>query len=321
MNTQELRHLLGEARWAGLQRKSLLRGLWALAVNWGLIVAAFALVMVWPHVIGVLLAWLVLGGRQLGLGILMHDCAHRALFPSPEANDFIGQWLCSAPVFADLAVYRRYHMTHHVKAGSEEDPDLPNYRGYPVSRASFVRKLLRDLTGQTGLKAVAALAILYSHADPHAVKLGYSYRRGSTDQGGRSLRHLLWNLRRVLLMQALFIAVLTALGHGWLYLLWPLSWLTSYMVFSRIRNAAEHGGLPGTLGTDVWTNTRSVRARWWERLTVAPNHVNWHFEHHLAPTVPAYRLRSLHEALAASALPLPLAQGYGDVIRALIKKP
>src|SRR5262249_36879416 len=79
----DVRPLLGSASWEPLQRKSAARALWALAVNWGLVVAAFALAIAWPTPAGVLVALVVLGGRQLGLGILMHDCAHRALFPSP----------------------------------------------------------------------------------------------------------------------------------------------------------------------------------------------------------------------------------------------
>jgi fatty acid desaturase len=321
----ELRNLLGTAQWDALQRKSTARACWALAVNWGLVVAAFALAIAWPTPTGVLVALVVIGGRQLGLGILMHDCAHRALFPSPAANDRVGQWLCAAPVFADLEVYRRYHMTHHRTTGTEADPDLPNYRGYPVARASFARKLLRDLSGLTGLRAAAALAALYAHADPKALQLGYSYRRaaaaGPTAAGPRSLRHLAWNLRRVIAAQAAGLALLCALGHPLAWLLWPAAWLTTYMLFSRIRNAAEHGGLPGTRDTDPWLNTRSVRARWWERLTVAPNHVNWHFEHHLAPTVPAYRLGTMHRQLVAAALPrpLPVCTGYGEVIRDLVR--
>jgi fatty acid desaturase len=320
----DTRSLLGAAQWDALQRRSTLRGAWALVANWGLVGAGFALAIAWPTVPGVLVALVVIGGRQLGLGILMHDCAHRALFPTPAANDRIGQWLCAAPVFADLEVYRRYHMTHHRTTGTEADPDLPNYRGYPVGRASFVRKVLRDLSGLTGLRAAAALAALYAHADPKGLELGYSYRRAPDDAasgGARSLRHLAWNLRRVFCAQAAGLALLWALGHPLAWLLWPAAWLTTYMLFSRIRNAAEHGGLPGTLGTDPWLNTRSVRARWWERLTVAPNHVNWHFEHHLAPTVPAYRLGRMHRLLAAAALPrpLPVCRGYGEVVRSLVR--
>ena len=320
---KNLRDVLSREQWDALQRRSSPRAAWALCVNWGLVAAAFALAIAWPDVLGVLAAIVVLGGRQLGLGILMHDCAHRALLPSTKANDWVGQWLCAAPVFADLDVYRRYHMTHHLHAGTDQDPDLPNYRGYPVSPASFVRKVLRDLVALTGLRAALALAMLYSHANPCAVPFGYSYRRevGSRD-GDRSVRHLLWNLRRVLLVQGIGLALLWILGNPLAYLLWPASWLTSYMLFSRIRNAAEHGGLPGTMSTDPWLNTRSVRAGWPARLTVAPNHVNWHFEHHLAPTVPGYRLRSLHRMLTRQTLPapVPLWSGYGAVVRSLVQR-
>ncbi len=269
---KELRNLLSQEQWAALQRRSLPRALWALCVNWGLVAGAFALATVWPNALGFLLALILLGGRQLGLGILMHDRAHRGLLPSSKANDWVGQWPCAAPMFADLEVYRRYHMT------------------YP---------------------------------DPCAVAFGYSYRREvGHEQAGRSLGHLLWNLHRILLVQALGLALLWALGHPMLYVLWPASWLTSYMLFSRIRNAAEHGGLPGTMSTNHWLNTRSVKAGWLARLTVAPNHVNWHFEHHLAPTVPGYRLGQLHRALARQPLPdpLPLWPGYGAVIRSLVQR-
>jgi fatty acid desaturase len=320
----DVRPLLGREQWAALNARSTWRALWALGVNWGLVVAGFAIAIARPDPLGVLAAMILIGGRQLGLGILMHDCAHRALFPSAAANDRAGQWLCAAPVFADLDVYRRYHMTHHRTTGTGEDPDLPNYSGYPVSKASFARKLLRDVTGLTGLRAAAALAALYAHADPRALQLGYSYRRdaGGAPAGTRSIRHLAWNLRRVLLAQAVLLALLWSLGHPLAYLLWPASWLTTYMLFSRIRNAAEHGGLPGTHSADEWLNTRSVRARWWERLTVAPNHVNWHFEHHMAPTVPGYRLAEMHRLLKQSALPrpMPLANGYGEVVRALVRR-
>ena len=324
----DVRILLRPQDWDALQRKSASRALWALAVNWALVAAGFATAIAWPTPAGVMVALVVIGGRQLGLGILMHDCAHRALFPSAAANDRAGQWLCAAPVFADLEVYRRYHMTHHRTTGTEADPDLPNYSGYPVTRRSLARKVLRDLAGLTGLRAAAALLALYAHADPKTLETGYSYRRAdaahvktASAAGARSIGHLAWNLRRVLLAQGIGFALLWALGHPLAWLLWPGAWLTTYMLFSRIRNAAEHGGLPGTRSNDPWLNTRSVRARWWERLTVAPNHVNWHFEHHLAPTVPAYRLGELHRLLAtaASLRPLPLWTGYGAVVRSLVR--
>jgi fatty acid desaturase len=76
------------------------------------------------------------------------------------------------------------------------------------------------------------------------------------------------------------------------------------------------------MSTDPWTNTRSVRARWWERLTVAPHFVNFHFEHHLAPTVPAHQLPRLHRWLAEQGVlaRVQVAPGYGAVLRALTSR-
>ena len=48
---------------------------------------------------------------------------------------------------------------------------------------------------------------------------------------------------------------------------------------------------------DPLKNTRTTIARWWERLLVAPNCVNFHLEHHLAMTVPHYRLHRMHRML------------------------
>ena len=325
----EIRSLVPREQMVRLQRRSAWRAGWMLLVNWGLIVACFALVIWRPGVPSVLAAMFVIGGRQLGLGILMHECAHRSFMPSARINEWVGQWLCAAPVHADLAVYRGYHMTHHIKTGTTDDPDLPNYAGYPVTPASFARKLLRDGVGITGVRAFATLAVLYAYPDPRQLRFGYAYRKQSSDTeaaaeepGRRRLVHLLWNTRRVLLVHGLAIAGLWALGHPLAYLLWPASWMTSYMLFSRIRNAAEHGALPGTMGTDVWCNTRSVRARWWERLTVAPNFVNFHLEHHLAPTVPSYNLPALHRWLHAQKVMqrATLAHGYGEVIGSLVRR-
>ena len=45
--------------------------------------------------------------------------------------------------------------------------------------------------------------------------------------------------------------------------------------------------------------SRAPRSRrWWERLLIAPNCVNYHMEHHLLITVPHYNLRAMHERLA-----------------------
>ena len=52
----------------------------ALAKDWGLIVFAFGLSLLWPNPITFLISIILLAGAQVGLSILMHDAAHRAVF-------------------------------------------------------------------------------------------------------------------------------------------------------------------------------------------------------------------------------------------------
>jgi fatty acid desaturase len=236
---------------------------------------------------------------------------------SPALNEWIGQWLCAAPIFADLPIYRRYHMTHHMTAGTDRDPDLPNYVNYPVTKTSLGRKFIRDLTGKSGVRAFLALLALYSSANSEQQAHGYSYRAAR----GVGRWHVLFRHGwRSIVANAVMAALCALAGHPLVYLLWPASWLTTYMLYSRIRNAAEHGALAGTRDPDIWRNTRTVLPRWWERLTVAPNYVNYHFEHHLVPTIPAHQLQRFHRWLSAHGAyeKAALERGYLNVLRRLV---
>ncbi len=73
-----------------------LRAWLSLAINWGVIFAAFALVAAWPNPLTVVAALCLIGTRQLGGAALMHDAAHRALFRNRRLNDWVGNWL--API-------------------------------------------------------------------------------------------------------------------------------------------------------------------------------------------------------------------------------
>ena len=59
-------------------------------------------------------AIVVIGARQFGLAVLMHEAAHWRLFRHAKVNDQVARWLCACPVGAvALALYRRRHHQHH----------------------------------------------------------------------------------------------------------------------------------------------------------------------------------------------------------------
>jgi fatty acid desaturase len=254
------------------------KAIFYLVFNWTFIAAIFSVVAIWTNPLSILAGIALLGGRQLAFAALMHDCGHRVLFSSDRANAILGQWLCAFPIFSDQPRYAAGHMKHHAFAGTRKDPDLPNYQAYPVSRGSFRRKVIRDLTGQTGWKAVKA-----------------TWRRGKAD-----LSKAPWNgntLAGHAIMNGLLFAVLLTFGEGWLYLMWPVAYLTGYMLIARLRQVAEHGAVPDLFDLDPRLNTRTTLVRWWEKLFVAPFHLNYHLEHHFHANVPCYNLPAFHRYL------------------------
>jgi len=132
-----------------LRGSSNLVGMLLVLHAWALIAGSMALFAWWPNPLTFLMGVTAIGGRQLGLAILMHDAAHGLLFADRRLNDRVGSWHCAYPVFTSLAPYRPYHLQHHRFTQQPEDPDLALSAAFPISRRSLRRKILRDLTGQT----------------------------------------------------------------------------------------------------------------------------------------------------------------------------
>ena len=310
----------GEAHWLSLftpeERREILtlddrKSLWTLAVNWGLVFASFALV---GHSHG---AWLlltvpialfVLGGRQLGCAIVMHEAAHRSFHSKRRWNDLLGNWLGAYPTWSDVFPYRPYHLLHHARTGTDADPDVSLTRPFPISQQSFRRKLWRDLSGQTGARQFLAT---------FRRDVGLGRGRNQRNQGLRpgQAPDVGWHkLLPVLLSNAVLLGICALFGRPELYLLWPAALLTTYRLALRIRAIGEHAmsGSP----EDPLRNTRTTRVAWWERLFLAPNFVNYHLEHHLLMMVPHYNLPRMHRLLDEKGLldNALISRGYLEVL-------
>ena len=122
--------LFTPAEWAPFQTRSTWRGPLLVAHAWGVIALAVAFGIIWPLLIP--LCIMVIGTRQLGLAILMHEAAHGALAKNLKLNDWLGHWLCAVPIGADLGDYRPYHLSHHKYART---PKTPTWCCRPPSRS------------------------------------------------------------------------------------------------------------------------------------------------------------------------------------------
>jgi fatty acid desaturase len=279
------------------------RGWLSIALDWAVIAASLAMVAVWTHPLTVIAAFFLIGARQLGLAILMHEASHRTLLADKRWNDFAGNWLCAYPIWTDVHAYRPYHLQHHAKNWTKDDPDIGLVLPFPITKSSLRRKIWRDLSGQTGRK----------------------FARGSWKRSIARWRAGDANGRRAcvgfVVTNLLLLALLAASGHPWLYLVWAGAWLTTNTLVTRIRSIAEHAMIPDP--ADPLRNTRTTLASWWERLLLAPNRVNYHLEHHLLMTVPLYKLPRLHRLLDERGLldGACVTRGYADVLRRAASKP
>lgn len=300
------RQIFAPEDWKAITAVSGARGIWLVAHCWLVIFGVIGLATWWGNPLGWLLAIILVGGRQLGLAILMHDAAHGLLHPNRPFNNFLGQWLTGSAVGTDLQAYRTYHLTHHKFTQQAEDPDLSLSQPFPTTPASMRRKVIRDLTGQVFFKqrfaqAKMALQSLNPGAKEQNIFIGKAFLR-------------------FLGVQLILLALSLAL-YGWMpFLLWFVAMATTFQLFLRIRNIAEHA-CTTTGSDDPFTHARTTRANWLERFTVAPYWVNYHSEHHLFMGVPCYHLPRAHGLLGELGYHqrMTITSGYADVLRQVVR--
>ena len=225
----------------------------------------------WP------VAVVLLGRAHAQFAALMHEAAHRLLFSDRRVNDVVGRWLLGYPGFVSTDAYRRVHMAHHRREFGPDESDIALYQGYPVGRASLMRKLRRDLFGSTGVR------LLRAQFAPARWR----------DQQSRGV------LLRIVAVQVALFAIAVALGQPLVYpVLWFLPFLTVWRVINRLRSIAEHGGLDAS--PDRRATTHAVRQDPISRFLIAPYGLGYHLAHHVDAGVPFRRLGEYHRALRDS---------------------
>jgi fatty acid desaturase len=127
---------------------------------------------------------------------------------------------------------------------------------------------------------------------------------------------------RFLIVQTILLAISLTIW-GWTpFLLWLAALATTFQLFLRIRNIAEHACTPTGSG-DPFTHARTTYAGVLARMTVAPYWVNYHSEHHLFMGVPCYKLRATHRLLGNGGYypRMTISPNYRDVLRQAVNRP
>jgi fatty acid desaturase len=244
---------------------------------WAWIVAAWAVVALWPVWWVVLLAIPVIGSRYYALYLIGHDGLHRRLFPDRAANDLYNDLLALGPIGAITRLNGKNHLSHHRHLATELDPDRHKHGCFNKSRR---HELFGYLTGVTSVV--------------RSVRHVFFSRPAETDAGDR------YTLRDCAILagwQAVLIGSLSVAIGWWAY---PVLWLLPVYIFTfladNFRSFAEHSQPRGDVTADQH-RLITYRSNVVERLFLAPMNMNYHTVHHLWPSIPYFNLPEADHAI------------------------
>ncbi|HEX7154272.1 MAG TPA: fatty acid desaturase [Thermoanaerobaculia bacterium] len=290
------------------------RWLAAVAFEWIVITALFAVAFRFPHWYVWLPVALLIGTRQHGLAVLAHDGAHHLVVRSHFWNDVLTNYFTTYPLTFTVQGYRTTHLQHHWYLETPEDPSKvsvdkhPEEWTFPMPKRNFIRMFLRDLTLLSQRAALSLMKYLWDIP------------------GGRT-PHVI----RIAVMHAAAIAAFAYTGHLWAYLLlWIVPLYTVTVACYRLRSVAEHSGIgpqSERYSRNVIDNLRTTRTTTGSGLSqylLIPYNVSYHIEHHLFPSIPTFNLRGLHAELENNPVYVEnahITRGHRELFRELTGTP
>lgn len=211
----------------------------------------------------------------------VHDLSHRLFSESPKRNDFWGNLLAAGWTGTHIQSYRAVHFQHHAHNGSVRDPEHISVE-IVRSNGGLALHVLRYVLG---LHTLRLFKKYYAPGKPRSGDVA-----GSSAPRQGLLARQLRTKWPVLFAQGCLVMIFVFLaGAPWLYLIWCYLAVSWSPMLSGLRFMVEH---PGETDATITTYASPL-----ERVFFAPLQFNYHFEHHVWPALPPYRLPEAHAYL------------------------
>jgi fatty acid desaturase len=230
-----------------------------------------------------------------------HSSGHGSFLSNRRWNEIAGEIACA---FRGLRRegFNVAHQMHHAYLNEEHDGDLLFGRPDEPTRRLLLM-CLQDLLLITAIQRV--------------IQLMQTDRKAYEPRPWQNLS-MGFFLDRIGLLLPIVAAQIGVLAYYWLvigaeyyFYFYALPLATLYPVQIRLRSACEHSFEAGynVAASGRWV-TRSVNANFVERFLIGPLYSDYHFEHHLLPTVPYYNLPIIRHYLEDKGIQVPLNEGY-----------
>ena len=240
----------------------------------------------WAALIGPPIIWIfsfiIICACISAMQLWVHESAHFSIFSNRKINDIWADIFFGSPFGGSVKVYRQFHMTHHLHMSTPKDLDRFAFNVSVQGHKALVRLFLR------GLLCIESYKIF---TQKYTIQIKpIKVFRGSINL----VSTVLWNI--------LLLLVCVLANRWYLYfILWVYPILGITVTINSIRSISEH--LPvgfsstATVTQDITPMIRTTVPSFLEKWFIFQANFNFHFEHHLFPTVPAGNLPLLHKYL------------------------
>jgi len=262
---------------------------------WGVIFLALGIVAVRPNVFTFILALVVIGSRQLALGLAAHEAMHGVLFTNRAINDWVGKWICARPIWVNFDLYRIEHFEHHRHLGTDGDPDLGIKSRFPMRRSKWAIALLMYASGIMIWKLFRRRLRMDLGYTTYSVTTNSRPIPPETYRGGERFWLGLKNMTPPVLSLVVLTSLLWALGFPEGVLIYLLAFYTTFPIFFNILMVSQHTETPAD--GPVIGNVRTIGLNPVVNWLFFPMNSNLHVEHHALMTIPSYKLGQLNREL------------------------
>jgi fatty acid desaturase len=247
-----------------------------IAITLTIIVGAVYLLVRQPGAWSYAIAFVTIGLMQYRMVIACHEAVHKRLLFPYWLNETVGSIHC-ALIGINLVWYRRQHLGHHAAQEIHHDTDAyiyePILRTRPGIRrmAVWIFGTAREVIEKVQQKGFTVAATIDAEGKARLLSLA------------------------IVGAQAILLTVCAFWLSWWYYFaFWFLPLGTIAIFMNRTRVLIEHGyaHVPGEEGVDLKAaNVKAIdlAAGFLERFFIAPYMFNYHFTHHVAPSLPYYR--------------------------------
>jgi fatty acid desaturase len=233
------------------------------------------------------------------INVQIHEASHHLLLRDKRRNDFYCNVALGSFALQDVQTYRATHGMHHAHLHTDQDPDLEIYSSEVGSWQSVLRGIRDDLLLISALRRRRQVAEFL--------------RANELKEAKVPLHATTTKVLAQLTVLSAFLYSCGSLGIVYYGAFYLYGLVGIFPVLVRIRTVVQHFD-------ESATHDAHHRAQLYtSRTTVAPMlefilvgaRMDYHFEHHLYPTIPYYNLRRMHQTLEQSDFFNPLRNGAG----------